>query len=260
MPAFTLAARSSRRRPKKRGAANIASGISDPALRAKVTPDYQIGCKRILISNDYYPALDRDDVDLVTDGIREITPTGIVTADGTEREVDCLIVATGFHTTDQPIAAPHQGPRRPHARRRLARERHGGVQGHHDRRASPTCSRSSAPTPAWATPHGVHDREPDRLHRSAPCSTMGERGLATVEPRGRRAGRRGTTTLHRRMARTVWSTGGCASWYLDEHGRNTTLWPRTTFTLPPAARVASTPTQYVVDRRVDAPTSKENVA
>ncbi len=69
-----------------------------------MTPDYRLGCKRILISNDYYPALDRDDVDLVTDGIREITPTGIVTADGTEREVDCLIVATGFHTTDQPIA------------------------------------------------------------------------------------------------------------------------------------------------------------
>ncbi len=56
---------------------NIGKAIPDPQLRKAVTPDWQIGCKRILISNDYYPALDQDHVDLVTDGIREITPTGI---------------------------------------------------------------------------------------------------------------------------------------------------------------------------------------
>ena len=64
------------------GLANIKKGITDPALRAKVTPDYQIGCKRILISNTWYPALDRDNVDLVTDGIARMTPTGIVTRTG----------------------------------------------------------------------------------------------------------------------------------------------------------------------------------
>src|ERR687898_13015 len=83
---------------------NIRRGIKDPELREKVTPDYRIGCKRILISNTWYPALDRDDVDLVTDGIERITPTGIVAKDGTEREVDAIVVATGFHTTDLPIA------------------------------------------------------------------------------------------------------------------------------------------------------------
>ena len=75
-----------------------------------MTPNFQIGCKRILISNDYYPTLDRDHVDLVTDGISAITPTGIITADGTRApEVDAIIVATGFYTTEQPIAEHIKG-------------------------------------------------------------------------------------------------------------------------------------------------------
>ena len=94
---------------KKLALQNIERGITDPELREAVTPDFEIGCKRILISNDYYPALDADNVDLVTDGIAEITPTGIVTADGTEREIDVLVVATGFYTTEQPIAEHIKG-------------------------------------------------------------------------------------------------------------------------------------------------------
>jgi len=87
---------------------NIRRGISDPALREAVTPDYEIGCKRILISNRYYPALDADNVELVTDRITRVTPTGVVATapDGTEteREIDVLVVATGFYTTDIPVA------------------------------------------------------------------------------------------------------------------------------------------------------------
>src|SRR5581483_12502000 len=75
---------------------NIEKAISDPELRRRVTPNWQIGCKRILISNDWYPTLARDDVELVTDAITEVRANGIVTADGTLREVDAIIVATGF--------------------------------------------------------------------------------------------------------------------------------------------------------------------
>src|SRR3954447_26064471 len=81
---------------------NIHKAIKDPALRAAVTPDWQIGRKRILISNTWYPMLARENVDLVTDGIVEVRENAIVTADGTVREVDAIVVATGFHVTDSP--------------------------------------------------------------------------------------------------------------------------------------------------------------
>jgi len=74
--------------------------IADPALRRALTPDYPIGAKRILISDDYYDALGRENVELVTERIVRVTPTGIVTADGTERPVDVIILATGFRTTE----------------------------------------------------------------------------------------------------------------------------------------------------------------
>jgi cation diffusion facilitator CzcD-associated flavoprotein CzcO len=83
---------------------NLRKGIKDPALREKVTPSFQIGCKRILISNTYYPALASDNVELVTDRITKVTGNAVVTADGAERPIDVLVVATGFFTTDLPVA------------------------------------------------------------------------------------------------------------------------------------------------------------
>lgn len=74
--------------------------VSDPALRAKLTPHYPMGCKRILISNDYFPALVQPQVEVVNQAIREVSKRGIITADGTEREVDVLIYGTGFAASD----------------------------------------------------------------------------------------------------------------------------------------------------------------
>src|SRR3954452_17176199 len=96
--------------PAKRAALhNIRTGISDPSLREKVTPRFEIGWKRILLSNDWDPTLDRPHVDLVTDRIAKITPTSVVTDDGTERDVDVLVVATGFPASDPPLAARLHG-------------------------------------------------------------------------------------------------------------------------------------------------------
>src|SRR5947209_1567859 len=78
--------------------------VRDPQLRAALTPDYTIGCKRILISNDYYPALAAPGSELVTAGIREVRPHSIVSLDGVERPTDTIVLATGFHVTDLPIA------------------------------------------------------------------------------------------------------------------------------------------------------------
>lgn len=74
--------------------------VKDPTLRAKLTPDYPIGCKRILFSNDFYPALARDNVDVVTHAITKVTPKGVVDTDGVEHEVDAIVYATGFDTQD----------------------------------------------------------------------------------------------------------------------------------------------------------------
>jgi cation diffusion facilitator CzcD-associated flavoprotein CzcO len=206
---------------------NIHRAIKDPALRAKVTPDFRIGCKRILISNDYYPALARDNVEVVTDGIRRITPSGVVTADGTEREIDVLIVATGFYTTEQPIAEHvkgRDGRTLADAWREDGMAAYKGTTVH----GFPNLFQIVGPNTGLGHSSMVFIIESQVRYIRSALQAMGARGLGSVEPTAA-AQQAWNADLHRRMERTVWSTGGCASWYLDEHGRNTTLWPRATF-------------------------------
>ena len=209
--------------------ANIRKGISDPDLQARVTPDFKLGCKRVLISNEYYPALAQDHVDLVTDRIARVTPTGIVTADGTERPVDVLVVATGFHTTDQPIAHHLKG----RGGRTLADVwREQGMTAYKGTTIAgfPNLFQLVGPNTGLGHSSMVFVIESQIRYVRAALATMSEQGLATVEPRPE-VQRRWNGRLQRRMERTVWHQGGCASWYLDEHGRNTTLWPRSLLTL-----------------------------
>src|SRR5829696_3482972 len=84
--------------------AHLERQVRDPALKAALTPDYTIGCKRILISNDYYPAVTAPNAEVVTAGIAEVRAQSIVTRDGLERPTDTIVLATGFHVTDLPIA------------------------------------------------------------------------------------------------------------------------------------------------------------
>src|SRR5262249_45023486 len=83
---------------------HLERAVKDPDLRARLTPDYEIGCKRMLPSNRWYPALTKPNVDLVTDGIDHVRPDAIVTSTGDVREVDTIVFATGFHVTDIRIA------------------------------------------------------------------------------------------------------------------------------------------------------------
>jgi len=82
---------------------HLAKSIPDPQLRASLTPDYTLGCKRVLLSNDYLPTLNRPNVAVIQEGIREVVADGIVTAGGARHEVDTIIFGTGFHVTDSPI-------------------------------------------------------------------------------------------------------------------------------------------------------------
>ena len=82
--------------------AQIARQIPDKELRKKVTPDYTIGCKRVLMANNYYPALIKPNLEVITDGVTEVRANSVVSADGTEREVDAIIWGTGFYVTTNP--------------------------------------------------------------------------------------------------------------------------------------------------------------
>ena len=118
VPGFTLQPEARRAGQEAGAGATSRKGIADPELREKVTPTFEIGCKRILISNTYYPALDADNVDLVTDGIAKITGDAIVTADGVERPIDVLDRRHRLLHHRAADRRAHQRPRRPDARRR----------------------------------------------------------------------------------------------------------------------------------------------
>jgi len=238
--------------------ANIKKGISDPELRAKVTPDFQMGCKRILISNTYYPALAQDNVEVITDGIAEITPTGIVTRDGQVREIDCLIVATGFYTTDQPIAH--------HIKGRDGRTlgdvwAENGMASYKGTTTAgfPNLFQIVGANTGLGHSSMVFIIESQIAYILSALEQMDAGRISAVEPTAE-AQQAWNADMQRRMQRTVWSTGGCASWYLDEHGRNTTLWPRSTFAFRGLLRSFDLDKYVVTARSDDATRTKEHVA
>nr|WP_040798064.1 NAD(P)/FAD-dependent oxidoreductase [Nocardia higoensis] len=207
--------------------AKLQMEIRDPELRRKVTPNYRIGCKRMLISNDYYPALDRDNVDLITEGISEIRPNSIVTTDGTEREIDALIVATGFHVTDSPTYETIVGK----DGRTLSEVFDDiGQQGYKGSAIAnfPNMFFLLGPNVGLGHTSMVYMIESQINYIADALATIDRLGLRTVEVR-REVQDEYNRELQSKLSASVWNTGGCASWYLDKHGNNTTLWPDFTF-------------------------------
>jgi len=201
--------------------------IRDKELRRKVTPDYAIGCKRMLISNNYYPALDRPNVDLVTDGIARITPHGIVTKDGTEREVDAIVVATGFHVTDSPTFAGIFGK----DGRSLAEVfDETGMQGYKGSAVAgfPNMFFLVGPNTGLGHTSMVYMIESQLAYVVDAIRTIDRNRIGTVEVREDVQDEYNRQLQHA-LRSSVWNNGGCASWYLDKHGNNTTLWPGFTF-------------------------------
>ena len=207
---------------------HIEQAISDPARRAAVTPSWQIGCKRILISNTWYPMLARDDVELVTDGIAEIRENAIVSTDGTVREVDAIVVATGFHVTDSPAYERIIG----RDGRSLAQVWDASGQQAYKGTAVagfPNMLFVVGPNTGLGHSSMVYIIESHLNYLSSALETRERLDLETFDVR-RDKQQRYNEKLQQRMNHTIWKTGGCASWYLDKHGNNTTLWPGFTFT------------------------------
>jgi cation diffusion facilitator CzcD-associated flavoprotein CzcO len=204
----------------------IARSIRDRELRRKVTPEYTIGCKRILISNDYLPALDQPNVELVTAGLAEVRGNVVVGADGTEREVDTIILGTGFYVTDSPMAARVRGA----DGRSLAEHWEGSMQAHRGTTVAgfPNYFHLVGPNTGLGHNSIVFMIESQLNYVVDALRTMQREGAhsAHVDPA---AQARYNEAVQRAMQGTVWTEGGCASWYIDSQGRNTTLWPGFTF-------------------------------
>jgi cation diffusion facilitator CzcD-associated flavoprotein CzcO len=201
--------------------------VKDPELRRKLTPRYRMGCKRILQSDDYFPALASANVDLVTDGVAEIRANSIVDRNGVEREVDVIVWGTGFKINDLPIAHRVYG----RDGRSLAETWAGSMQAYRGTAVAGFPNMFFLVGPNTGLGHNsiVFMIEAQIAYVMEALKTMRRRRAGIVEVRAE-AQERFNAALQERMKRTVWTRGGCASWYLDEHGRNTTLWPGSTAT------------------------------
>jgi len=197
--------------------------VKDPALRKKLKPRYTPGCKRLLPSNDYYPALTKDNVEVVTDGVTELRERSIVTADGTEREIDVLVLATGFHVTDNPMMEHIRGR---DGRSLLEQWRASGAQAYLGTTVQnfPNLFLLAGPNTGIGHTSLVFMIEAQIDYVIGALRAMDTRQAATVEIR-QEPFVAYNNDVQAKMRRTVWNTGGCASWYLDDEGRNTTLWP-----------------------------------
>src|ERR1019366_6839634 len=212
--------------PERLARRHLNAQVTDPRLRARLEPSYRIGCKRILISNDYYPALQRPNVELVTDPISAIRPHGIVTADGRERELDTIVLATGFHVTDMPVAElVHGGDGRT-----LAEIWQGSPQAHLGTTVAgfPNLFLLVGPNTGLGHNSIVFMIE-SQLHYLMECLRFMDRGGVGVVEVREQVQRHFNEEIQRRLQGTVWNSGGCVSWYLDEQGKNTTIWPGSTW-------------------------------
>jgi cation diffusion facilitator CzcD-associated flavoprotein CzcO len=195
--------------------------IPDPELRRKVTPDYTIGCKRILPSNKWYPALAQPNVELVTDGIEEVRSSSIVGKDGVERPVDAIIFGTGFAVTDMPVAKQVRG-RDGHT---LDERWRGSPRAHLGTAIPgfPNFFMLLGPNTGLGHSSMVYMVESQIAYVVDALRAMRDREVETLEVRADTVDGY-NQAIEGQMEGTVWNTG-CASWYLDDTGRNSTLWP-----------------------------------
>jgi cation diffusion facilitator CzcD-associated flavoprotein CzcO len=212
-------------RPLERLArAHLARHIADPVLRHALTPSYTIGCKRILLSDDYYAALARPNVDLVTEGIVEIREGSILTQDEAERPFDAIVLATGFRAGDllTPLRIIGRGGAE------LAQAWRGGAEAFRGVTIAgfPNLFMLLGPNTLLGHNSMVFMIEA-QVHYIVQClKWLRQRLGAGMEPRPE-VQAAFNRDLQVRLQGSVWESG-CKSWYLDAAGRNATLWPGST--------------------------------
>ncbi|MER6176204.1 NAD(P)/FAD-dependent oxidoreductase [Streptosporangium sp. NPDC001681] len=205
---------------------HLAKQVPDPALRARLTPDYTIGCKRILISNDYYPALGRENVELITEGVREIRENSIIDSTGREIEVDVIVYGTGFKVVealDEQRIIGRNG-------RKIQEAWQDGVEAYYGITTAgfPNLFFLLGPNTGLGHNSVVFMIE-SQVRYVLDCLRLLSRTKARAIDVRPEAQRDYNDRLQGRLNHLVWNEGGCRSWYLDEHGVNRTIWPGFTF-------------------------------
>ncbi len=222
----------------------LAAVVPDEALRARLTPGYPIGCKRLLLSNDWYPALQRPDVELVTEPVTAVTEHGVVDASGREHAVDVIVLGTGFRATDHLAGLTVRG--------------RGGRDLHEEWASGAAAYRGTSVHgyPNLFVLYGPNTNQggnsiifvlETQVHHVLGLVRRVRRRHRPVEVRAR-AQAADVAAVRRAMAGTLWESG-CSSYFLDEHGRVSTqyphsalhYWRRTRWVRPGAYRLLATP-------------------
>jgi cation diffusion facilitator CzcD-associated flavoprotein CzcO len=195
--------------------------VPDPALRMLLTPTYPIGCKRVLVSDDYYPALQRPDVSLVTTAIDRFEPAGVRTRDGILHELDAVVWATGFHS--QSLVAPMRvaGP----GGRTLDELWADGPQAHLGVTVAGMPNLFLLYGPNTNLGHNsILFMMEAQFHYIVSClSEVRRRGASSIEVRPD-AFESFNRELQDRLSSSVWAAG-CSNWYKTDGGRVTNNWP-----------------------------------
>jgi cation diffusion facilitator CzcD-associated flavoprotein CzcO len=221
-------------RPLKRIARrHLRRQVPDPELRRKLRPSYELGCKRILVSDDWYPALTRPNVEVIDEAIAQVRPGSVVGADGTEREVDTIVLGTGFRVTEFSGAGMIWGT----GGVSLAGRWSGSPQAYLGTAIAgfPNFFMLLGPNTGLGHNSVVYMIESQIDHVLGCLDELERRGAARIEVRAD-AQERFNRAIQERMPPTVWNSGGCASWYIDRTGVNSTIWPGFTWRFRQLAR------------------------
>jgi cation diffusion facilitator CzcD-associated flavoprotein CzcO len=201
--------------------------VKDPELRRKLTPQYKLGCKRILVSDDYYPTFNRPNVHLITDDIEKITENSIVTKDGQNHPVDIIVLATGFQTPEVGFYTAILGK---NGRNLIDEWTQNAVEGYRGTTISgyPNYLLVLGPNTGLGHNSIVHMMESQMnyiLRYLEILEKQGEKAYMDVKPDVQKAH---NEALQKQFVGTVWASG-CKSWYVNEKGRNIAIYPRLTF-------------------------------
>lgn len=207
---------------ERRARALIARQVPDPQLRERLTPNYRLGCKRVLGSNSWYPAICADNAELVSSGIAEVTADGIVDRDGVQHSVDTIIFGTGFQVNDQPISHRIVG----RGGQTLAESWQGSPRAHLGVAVSgfPNLFLLLGPNTALGHNSVLLMIEAQVAYIRQALAHRRVNAIGWLEPTPA-AQARWVADVDKGTEGSVWTAGGCLSWYTDATGRNSTLWP-----------------------------------